>query len=237
MRCKHCGWNIPDKNGKCEKCGGEMLNDDSGAAKSSRNVVEEKPTTRRERKAIDDSLRKTINENDFKRLNEHLNETVLEEKDLCPECHLELEDGVCPSCGYHNNLKYNEQITEENMKEVKDVKKVGGKTTRWDPKADVAKGRFVLTPLSGKTRMPEGDPILFPASIETELNRDNTDPENSTITSKTQAVVSFEDGKWGITDGSELKSTFVQATRKVELQNGDLILLGNQLYRFDSITE
>ena len=31
--------------------------------------------------------------------------------------------------------------------------------------------------------------------------------------------------------------TFIQAARKIELENGDLILLGNQLYRFDSITE
>ena len=110
------------------------------------------------------------------------------------------------------------------------------KTQRWDPKADVVKGRFVLTPLSGKTRQPESDPISF-AGNEIELNRENTDPDNSTITSKTQATITFDNGKWAISDGSELRSTFVQAARKIELQNGDLILLGNQLYRFDSINE
>ena len=120
---------------------------------------------------------------------------------------------------------------------MKEKRKVGGETTLWDPKGDIAKGRFVLTPLSGKTRMAEGDPIVFPSGNDFELNRDNTDPENSTITSKTQAVVSFEDGKWFIKDESELRSTFVQAARKVELQNGDLILLGNQLYKFDNLTE
>lgn len=233
MRCKHCGWNIPDKNGKCEKCGGEMLNDDSASVKSARNAVDEKPTVRKVQKQVDNSLKKTINENVNNLKKDPASKTIQEELFLCPECHIELDpDGKCPICGFNSKQTIDNKI-ESDMRN----KKVGGETTLWDPKGDVAKGRFALTPLSGKTRMPENDPIVFPVGNEFELNRDNTDPENSTITSKTQAVISFENGTWSITDESELKSTFVQAARKVELQNGDLILLGNQLYRFDNITE
>ena len=65
------------------------------------------------------------------------------------------------------------------------------------------------------------------------LNRDNTDPKNDTITSQEQACITFEDGKWCIEDKSEYNTTFVQAAHKIELQEGDLILLGNQLYRFE----
>lgn len=70
-----------------------------------------------------------------------------------------------------------------------------------------------------------------------ELNRENTDPKNDTITSQLQAVITHENGKWNIVDKSELKTTFVQAVDKIELQKGGLILLGNQLYQFDIISE
>ena len=65
------------------------------------------------------------------------------------------------------------------------------------------------------------------------LNRDNTDPKNPTITSRQQAIISFRDGKWNIEDKSEYQTTFVQASSQIELKSGSLILLGNQLYRFE----
>ena len=71
-------------------------------------------------------------------------------------------------------------------------------------------------------------------NTETELNRENTDPSNQTITSQTQAIVKKDGDKWVITDQSALQSTFVQASRPIELQNGDLILLGDQLFRFEA---
>ena len=69
---------------------------------------------------------------------------------------------------------------------------------------------------------------------EIELNRDNTDPSNHTITSQVQAIVKKEGNKWMISDQSALHSTFVQASRPIELQNGDLILLGDQVFRFEA---
>jgi hypothetical protein len=227
MKCHFCNWDNPEGRTKCEKCDHDLQPD---MAESS-SYEHDRPTTRKPAKSVSNDLKKTINENEFKRMRENLNETVPEERNMCPECHHELEDGECPSCGYKKSDKANEQKQGNNMKVNKNKE-----TQRWDPKAEVAKGRFVLTPLSGKTRMPENDPISY-AGNEIELNRENTDPANSTITSKTQAIVTYDDGKWSISDESELRSTFVQAARKIELQNGDLILLGNQLYRFDSITE
>lgn len=227
MKCHFCNWDNPDGKTKCEKCGHELQAD---VVEPSLNV-HERPTVRKPADGQASNLKKTINENEFRRQKEGMNETVSEEKNMCPKCHLELEDGECPLCGYIENHDEVKQKTENKMNINKNKE-----TQRWDPKADVVKGRFVLTPLSGKTREPEGDPMPF-AGNEIELNRENTDPDNSTITSKTQAIVTYDNGKWAISDESELRSTFVQAARKIELENGDLILLGNQLYRFDSITE
>ena len=105
------------------------------------------------------------------------------------------------------------------------------KTVRPMRKAE-KEAEFKLVPISEETGMPEGKPLLFEGNAVV-LNRDNTDPKNSTITSQEQADITFENGKWAIEDKSEFKTTFVQAARKVELQKGDLILLGNQLYRFE----
>jgi pSer/pThr/pTyr-binding forkhead associated (FHA) protein len=67
---------------------------------------------------------------------------------------------------------------------------------------------------------------------EVVLKRDNTDANNPSITSRQQAVITHKDGVWYIEDKSEQKTTFVQASRKVELHDGDLILLGNRLFEF-----
>jgi hypothetical protein len=64
------------------------------------------------------------------------------------------------------------------------------------------------------------------------LNRQNTDPENSSITSRQQAIMSFEDGKWYIEDRSSFKTTFIRVTKKTELQEGDIIVLGDRAFKF-----
>lgn len=45
-------------------------------------------------------------------------------------------------------------------------------------------------------------------------------------------MVSQENGHWYIEDASDQKTTFVQAARKTELHDGDIILLGNRLFEF-----
>lgn len=64
------------------------------------------------------------------------------------------------------------------------------------------------------------------------LNRDNTERNNQSITSRQQAVISNNDGHWYIEDKSEQRTTFVQAAQKIELHDGDIILLGNRLFEF-----
>lgn len=60
------------------------------------------------------------------------------------------------------------------------------------------------------------------------LNRENLDPSNNTITSQTQAELSFEDGKWYLEDKSEHRTTFILAAGKTELKDGDIILMGDR---------
>ena len=64
------------------------------------------------------------------------------------------------------------------------------------------------------------------------LRRDNTEPGNSSITSKEQAVLTFENGVWYVEDKSSFQTTFVRAGRRLQLQDGDIILLGDRKFVF-----
>ncbi|MCZ2101652.1 MAG: FHA domain-containing protein [Chitinophagales bacterium] len=67
---------------------------------------------------------------------------------------------------------------------------------------------------------------------ENTLNRENLDPGNVAITSSSQAVISYKEGKWYIKDTSSLKTTFIKVHEEQELQDGDIILMGNKLFKF-----
>jgi len=68
-----------------------------------------------------------------------------------------------------------------------------------------------------------------------ELNRDNLDPGNPSITGKVQAELTFEDGAWQLKDKSELQTTFLLASEPTPLKDGDILLLGDRKFIF-SIT-
>ena len=64
------------------------------------------------------------------------------------------------------------------------------------------------------------------------LNRDNTEADNRTITSKEQAELTYEDGKWYIINKSQFGSTYIVANRKMEIMPDDIIILGDRKFKF-----
>ncbi len=66
------------------------------------------------------------------------------------------------------------------------------------------------------------------------LNRNNLEPGNNSITSREQARITCEDGKWYIEDKSQFQTTFVRAGRKTEIKDGDIILMGSRLFVFNA---
>jgi hypothetical protein len=88
------------------------------------------------------------------------------------------------------------------------------------------------------TIVPEEDELEVPAANEYEgasiiLTRENTEANNRTITSKEQAELICEDGKWFVLNKSELGSTYLEANRKLEIQQGDIIVLGDRRFKFE----
>lgn len=212
MRCQFCGWDNNQGKETCEKCNKPLSSSPSKdvVSISSNQDNHDRPTDRHVGGAF--NPHETVREIP-------IGETVLK----CPDCGYQLEDGECSACGYKV-----EKDGPSPAIEAEDPRK----TIRPKRKGE-KEGEFKLLPISEETGMPEGCELSFSGN-NVVLNRDNTDPKNSTITSQEQASLTFENGKWSIEDKSEYKTTFVQASRKIELQPGDLILLGNQLYRFES---
>jgi RNA polymerase subunit RPABC4/transcription elongation factor Spt4 len=89
-----------------------------------------------------------------------------------------------------------------------------------------------LTIVPAEKETIETQPIVF-SGKEIILTRGNTEPENQAITSKMQALLSYEDDKWFIEDRSQLRTTFVHAGEKRELKAGDVLILGNRRFIFN----
>lgn len=69
------------------------------------------------------------------------------------------------------------------------------------------------------------------------LNRQNTEPNNMSITSREQAVLTCENGQWFIEDRSSWQTTFIHASRKMPLQDGDVIMMGDREFVFSTKKE
>ena len=141
----------------------------------------------------------------------------IDETVKCDKCGAEvsIEFSFCPKCGERIHLPT--------------VRAIRHKPT---PPPEPPKPKCKLT------LIPEEDEKIEPVPNDYEgasiiLTRENTEANNRTITSKEQAELINEDGKWFILNKSELGSTYLEASRKLELQPGDIIVLGDRRFKFE----
>ena len=83
-----------------------------------------------------------------------------------------------------------------------------------------------------KSDLTESDGGLKLDNTEAILNRNNLDPGNKTITSSSQAVISSKDGRWYIKNTSSMQTTFIRVNGEQEIQDGDILLMGNKMFKF-----
>ncbi|NDV57875.1 zinc-ribbon domain-containing protein [Bacteroides sp. 519] len=234
MRCKNCGWENPDQNQKCEKCNAPLMG----------SMIENNISGRKS-EPIADVLRGTVPENG-KHLNTG-NDLDPSENTNCSACGYIISDkmNVCPNCG--NDIgKSKVKISPE--QKTKTCPKCGnsvsptmkfcsscgsslkmGTVNAWE---SPQQGNFcTLKPIPWKGEEVTYNPITYSGKLII-LNRANTDPNNNTITSKEQAVLICEGNEWYIEDKSEQQTTFIRAGKKIKLENGDIVVLGNRLFEF-----
>ena len=110
---------------------------------------------------------------------------------------------------------------------------VGARGGTVNPWMQPSTGAFcTLKPIAWEGENVQYQPLSF-SGKSIMLNRANTDPNNQSITSAEQAELTFEDGEWFIIDKSVMHTTYVMAGRKLKLQKGDTIILGNRLFEFN----
>lgn len=141
---------------------------------------------------------------------------VPQEPNVCQNCGKEvpIEYPHCPFCGTRIEQK---TITVNRIRQKVEEPKPHCKLTMIFEDNEEQKEEVV--------REFEGPQVV--------LKRSNTEANNRTITTKEQALLSYEDGHWAIENRSKLDSTFVAASHKIALEPGDIIMLGDRCFRFE----
>lgn len=259
MRCKNCGWPNKPSETVCVKCGSPLEAEANIPEQGGANSYEphlSMPSQDR------DGLKMTVMESDVFQSEPALygpppvKTTSTVNESACPKCGYPLRaDAVkCPNCntpvngnsdsnslnantnGYQRRptrmADSNQSSAQNPTRIVSGGGKVRGTINPYMMNIPQDPG-FVLTPLQRMNERKAVEPVeLDLEDGEVVLTRDNTEPGNPSITSKAQAVVSHSDGRWYIENRSEQNTTFVMARNKIELHNGDIILLGNRMFEF-----
>jgi len=247
MRCNNCGWDNLVNNAKCEKCGAPFVStpesdDFSSSEKLSSKRFDPGKTAQGCPECgypIRIGEKSCPNcgysfEKDKPVLAKYEPIAVISSKrnpiptpvtaepvgKTCATCHTIIPPSsrFCPNCGI--------SLTQEKHS-------LEGTVTPWKQTAQSVKtAECSLTLIAMEGEELDKTPLHFSGDV-IQLNRGNTEPNNPTITSKVQAELSFENDKWYIQDKSDLKTTYLHAGDRMELQQEDIILLGNRSFQFN----
>jgi len=228
MRCNNCGWDNAPAAMRCEKCNapqkGSMVQENTpvSPAPSSGNLNETIKGARPSGPYIDAP-----------------NEPV--------KSGASVTDVSCPFCGYPNTsgtikcINCKKPLVKDTAdgeprsrkapdSENEDNTKPHGVLKTQTPWSKINDQKFTLKHLTPDNQVKQS---LDYDGNEVILNRSNTIPNNSTITSNQQAMIFNKDGKWFIADKSNLHTTFIRPGEPVEIKKGDIILLGDSRFEFD----
>lgn len=219
MRCKNCGWSNEPNAKKCIKCNAPLC----GSMIASDSIVEPSINEENESDIISKTCRESSSVNNIPVSDNNPN--------LCPNCGYNVAPNMesCPIC--------NTSISRPNL-QVSDLNASNNTPNRqgtinpWGHGVNPSGSSFCqLQPIAWENENISYQPQSY-SGQQIVLNRSNTDPNNHTITSKQQAILSFENGKWYIEDKSAHKSTFIQVNGKMSLNDGDVVLMGNRMFIF-----
>ena len=254
MRCNNCGWQNPDGVSACERCGSALDSQNSFVA----DTYNQQNSYHHEASS---SLRSTVREAVAFGENishESNSENTVNPNEVCRNCGYSLSPvmNVCPQCGtsrkqgqsgsMQHNVNSNDLQSQPKNKQCPkcgmDVQRsakfcpscgqpltMRGTVNAWD---NPQNNDFCsLKPIPWSRENTEYSPISY-SGQRIILNRANIDPNNQSITSREQAMLTNDGKDWYIEDLSDQHSTMIRVSRKTKLQTGDIIALGNRLFEF-----
>lgn len=213
--CPHCGYPVVGSFTSCPNCGAEIAPKPTTIQNSATP-----PSTDPVPKAAPEAtpIVAPITIPVTSAVKAGLKDLGIDEQLKCNKCGAEVsvEFSFCPKCGERIHLPT--------------IRAIRHKST---PPPEPPKPKCHLT------LVPEEEEQTEPIRIDYEgasiiLTRENTEANNRTITSKEQAELICEDGKWFVLNKSELGSTYLEAGRKLELQQGDVIVMGDRRFKFEA---
>lgn len=223
MRCKNCGWENAPGSLTCEKCHAPL------SSSVGPSVPHPAPSSAPAAPAEPAVMKGTLPEAPFVSPGGQVHlagaaaaAAAGASVQSCPKCGYPMARGmqVCPNCG------------------TSSVKAAGADPVQKprpgtiNPWATPQEGSFcTLKPLPWQGEGIDHAPISY-SGAQIALNRSNTDPNNQSITSNVQAELSYEDGAWYLEDKSSQQTTYIHAGRRMKLQPGDIIILGNRRFEF-----
>lgn len=248
MRCRNCGWENSPNSSRCEKCStplnGASHEEPSGYSPERRNY-----------EPVSENLRGTVQEagSDVRPAPDNAG-AVSEGIVQCRECGYPVGAGmnVCPNCGTALHQGAGRKRQEEPHASCRDCGRPVPAGSKFCPHCGSAvaaperpakmgtvnawdtpvQGNFcTLRPINWKGEEAAHTPISYSGDTII-LNRANTDPNNNTITSKEQAVLIHDGSNWYIEDRSEMHTTLLRVSKRMKLEDGDIIVLGNRLFEF-----
>ncbi len=255
MRCNNCGWQNPDGVSCCERCG-SALNGQSGSSADTSNHQ------KNYNQEASSPLRSTLREAAAFGGNATSGSpggSADSQNCVCRNCGYILSPvmNVCPQCGTSRNQRHGEYVQprangyqQQASQRDKQCPKCGtavqqgakfcpscgqpltmrGTVNAWD---NPQGGDYCsLKPIPWSRESTGYAPISY-SGRRIILNRANTDPNNQSITSREQAVLTNDGKDWYIEDLSDQHSTMIRVSRKTKLQSGDIIALGNRLFEFN----
>lgn len=228
--CPKCGYPLADHYTSCPNCGADFSGENEEEPLEENNVQEmdSQPSSsmpskkeRKKKKEDEKVVQGTVGLGALKKEESNSDEEFLCTCDNCGE-ELSAAFRFCPKCG-----------TEIRQKTLHGFRHKKKKEEAEDNPQPTIKREFKLTIIPDEGEGIEPVVNHFEGA-EVMLNRKNTEPDNRTITSKEQAVVFCEQGRWYIENRSEYDSTMILANRKMEIQDGDIIMLGDRRFKFES---
>lgn len=255
MRCNNCGWDNQANSSVCIKCNTPLEverkkvqpgNNTFGKTITDRDYTPPERIGQKYTKTVDDIPEKAVTETD-------------DEKDMMAPCPNPLCDYINPVDALFC-AKCKLPVSAGNVGKTTKVhlEKPGEETIYTQTPTASQSYKGTINPYRANKQLPpicsltlvlkEGEkPFTADTLIEDtqtkefvfedqpiQLNRNNLEKDNNTITSKVQAELFFENGHWYLQDKSELQSTFILVKGKIELKEDDVLLIGDRKFIFST---
>lgn len=228
MRCKNCGWPNEDGVSRCVKCNaplqGSMIDSNRHSSVQSGNDEPLNATLREPSSSVGGYTPSGSNNTNS-----------------CPQCGYPISAGMneCPICHTaiavaqpSGNSSLNQNRGENrgsNPNRGHGFRPHGGTINPWSTPSEDS--FCTLRRIPWQNERVSYEPVSY-SGESIILNRANTDSNNNSITSREQALISYENGEWFIENKSDLQTTLIRVDRKLKLEDGDVIVLGNRMFEF-----